>query len=190
MDLLYFESPPGLQFLHCVKNEATGGESIFVDSFRAVQAVKLNSQMWFHSLCQFPVTYQYENDGQHYSYTRPHVVLDPHCSDRISHVNWAPPFQGPFQIDIDSGPLRQYMSAIKGFANVLDDPTSQYEMKLKQGECAIFMNRRVLHSRREFDANSGERWLKGTYVDMDAFDSKFRTLSATNKHEDDYSYID
>jgi gamma-butyrobetaine dioxygenase len=193
MDLLYFESPPGLQFLHCVRNSATGGESVFVDSFRAATLVRANSDMLFRTLVNFPVTYRYRNDGQHYSFTRPHVVLDTYGgADRIAHVNWAPPFQGPFEIDIgrDGGVLRQYLSAVKQFASYLDDPASQFELKLSQGECVIFMNRRVLHSRRAFDQNSGERWLKGTYVDIDAFDSKYRTLSANNKHEEEYSYID
>ena len=43
--------------------------------------------------------------------------------------------------------------------------------------CAVFANRRVLHARREFDPKSGERWLKGAYVDTDAYLSKFRVLS-------------
>lgn len=195
MDLLYFESPPGLQFLHCVRNSTTGGESIFVDSFRAAMMVKANSQPLFQSLTTFPVTYQYLNDGQHYSYTRPHVVMDPHHygDNKIAHVNWAPPFQGPFQVNVgESGDpkFRQYMAAVKQFAKHLDDPAAQFELKLGQGECVVFMNRRVLHSRRAFDANSGERWLKGTYVDIDAFDSKYRTLSVKHKREDEYSYID
>lgn len=192
MDLLYFESPPGLQFLHCVRNSAAGGESIFVDSFRAATAIQANSQMLFKSLTEFPVTYQYLNDGKHYSFTRPHIVMEPNSyhQEKISHVNWAPPFQGPLQVEVGSGKLRQYISAVKQFAKNIDDPMAQYDMKLAQGECAIFMNRRVLHSRKAFDAKSGERWLKGTYVDIDAFDSVYRTLSASQKHEDAYAYID
>ena len=30
-DLLYFESPPGLQLLHCIENNTKGGETCFVD---------------------------------------------------------------------------------------------------------------------------------------------------------------
>lgn len=41
----------------------------------------------------------------------------------------------------------------------------------------IFNNRRVLHGRRQFEAGTGQRWLKGTYVDTDVFNSKWRVLN-------------
>lgn len=200
MDLLYFESPPGLQFLHCIKNTVVGGNSVFADSFRAAAAVRLESNDLFHCLSTFPVCYRYKNDGQHYHFTRPTVVLDEYSyaePKRISHINWAPPFQAPFEIDPQQDPsvFRQYIQAAKLFANCLADTDSQYEIKLSQGECAVFSNRRVVHSRREFDTASGERWLKGTYVNIDAFHSKFRVLSHSLQHsiiqdtDVDYAYI-
>ena len=35
MDLVYYEAPPGLQFIHCIKFDESikGGESLLVDSF-------------------------------------------------------------------------------------------------------------------------------------------------------------
>ncbi|KAF8251447.1 Clavaminate synthase-like protein, partial [Wilcoxina mikolae CBS 423.85] len=183
MDLLYFESPPGLQFLHCIQNTTKGGTSIFADSFRAATVLRLNSPQLFRSLTKFPVTYHYQNDGYHYHFTRPTVVLDEHSyleMKRISHVNWAPPFQAPFEVDIGSnsnGQFRQYIVAAKEFAKNVDDPDAQFELRLEEGVCAVFFNRRILHSRRAFDPSTGDRWLKGAYVDIDAFHSKYRTLS-------------
>ena len=51
MDLLYFESPPGLQFLHSLQNSTTGGESVFSDSFRAAELMRIkrfkrNGESW------------------------------------------------------------------------------------------------------------------------------------------------
>ena len=51
-----------------------------------------------------------------------------------------------------------------------------FEYRLKEGECVVFDNRRVLHARRAFDASQGERWLKGAYVDDDVFFSRLRVL--------------
>lgn len=73
--------------------------------------------------------------------------------------------------------LRQYINAVRTMAASLDDPANVWEMRLREGECAVFMNRRVVHGRREFDPASGQRWLKGVYVDVDAFLSKYRVLS-------------
>ena len=37
--LRYFEAPPGLQLLHCLKNAAVGGESTFADGFKAAEVL-------------------------------------------------------------------------------------------------------------------------------------------------------
>lgn len=183
MDLLYFESPPGLQFLHSIKNSTTGGESVFADSFRAATMIRMNTPGLFRILTTFPVTFHYQNNGHHYHFTRPTIVLDEYShleEKRISHINWAPPFQAPFEIDIGSNPrsqFRQFLVAAKEFAANIDNPEAKFEHRLNAGECVVFCNRRVLHSRRGFDSSSGERLLKGAYVDIDAFYSKFRTLS-------------
>lgn len=34
MDLMYYEAPPGLQLLHCLKAEASGGANSFADIFQ------------------------------------------------------------------------------------------------------------------------------------------------------------
>lgn len=183
MDLLYFESPPGLQFLHCIRNSVTGGSSLFADAFRAATAVRYASDNLFRSLCTFPVPFHYKNDGHHYHYTRPTVVLEQQtylATPRLAHVNWAPPFQAPFEAYMhveQNAMMRQYINAVRTMAASLDDPANLWEMRLREGECAVFMNRRVVHGRREFDPASGQRWLKGAYVDVDAFLSKYRVLS-------------
>ncbi|TGZ85032.1 Clavaminate synthase-like protein [Ascodesmis nigricans] len=196
MDLLYFESPPGLQFLHCVRNSTVGGSSVFADSFRAAELVRANSSQKFHSLTTFPVTYHYVNDDKHYHFTRPTVVLDENSykdQKPISHTNWAPPFQGPFEVDTgaeDRSQLRAYVHAATEFADHIDNPEAQFELTLKEGECVIFQNRRVLHARRAFDPTTGDRWLKGAYVDVDAYESKLRVLSEKLKFDKEaYSYI-
>ncbi|KAI5808100.1 hypothetical protein DFH27DRAFT_465520, partial [Peziza echinospora] len=207
MDLLYYESPPGLQFLHCLQNTVKGGSSYFSDAFRAAEMLRASSPNNFSVLTRFPVTFHYENDGQHYRYTRPTLVLnnaDYHARKRLDHVNYSPPFQAPFDLQAPSGGgaasaggggggggaphggggdaassalWRQFVHALGMFGRHVDAPENQFELRLAEGEVAIFQNRRVLHARREFDPASGERWLKGTYVDGDTFRSRLRTLA-------------
>ena len=38
---------------------------------------------------------------------------------------------------------------------------------MQAGDIFCFNNRRVLHGRKEYDANSGERHLQGYYMDRD-----------------------
>lgn len=65
---------------------------------------------------------------------------------------------------------------MKAFSNRLNAEENIFELKLEEGDCVIFDNRRVVHARRAFDAQAGERWLKGAYVDDDVFFSRLRVL--------------
>jgi hypothetical protein len=56
---------------------------------------------------------------------------------------------------------------------------------MQEGECVIFNNRRVLHGRKAFDAEGGERWLKGAYVDTDVLMSRWRVLNEKYKAQGD-----
>jgi gamma-butyrobetaine dioxygenase len=177
MDLMYFTSPPGLQFLHCLRNTTKGGTSIFVDSFRAATLLRLRSRHAFQSLTANPVQFHYLNDSKHYFFSRPTVVLDPADPEGldIDHVNYAPPFQAPFEVETTGkakSNWRRFVQAFKGFAEIMERDDMRFEELLQEGECVVFANRRVLHARRAFDTDTGERWLKGTYVEWDDFQVK------------------
>lgn len=184
------ENTPGLQFLHCLRASEKGGESLFSDTFYACQSMerKFNDQL--QTLKHFPVTYWYKNDGVNYQHTKP--VFEPSRSvfERpYEAVNWAPPFQAPFLVGIGNGSsdrfrgydpynssLKSYIKAAKTFKHFIEDPASVYETKMNAGTCAIFNNRRIVHARRGFEDREGKRWLRGCYVDTDAFASRLRTL--------------
>lgn len=186
MDLLYMQNPPGLQLLHCMRATCAGGNSLFADSFRAVRNIKARYPAEYHALHTYPVTYHYRNAGQHYHYSRPTVELDQQflggkARGVLANVNWSPPFQAPFEIDTGSyksgEPLRAYLKAASRFAGLVQAEHALFELKLEEGQCVVFNNRRVLHARRAFEVGEGERLLRGAYVDSDAFKSKLRVLT-------------
>lgn len=183
MDLLYYESPPGIQLLHCLRNSVQGGESVFVDAFAVAQELRrtYGRHVW-NSLIHEPVSFHYENDGRHYYMERPTIVLEkgPQFPEgTISHINYSPPFQAPFSnFDASTGQNAQFraqMLALKYFEDKVKNPTSQFTYRLQPGECVVFQNRRVLHGRTAFQ-HGGQRRLKGAYVDMDTFKSQCRVL--------------
>ena len=57
------------------------------------------------------------------------------------------------------------------------------EFKMEPGDMVSFNNRRVLHARNEFDPNTGERHLQGTYIDLDDFYSRYRVLGSLYKNK-------
>jgi alpha-ketoglutarate-dependent taurine dioxygenase len=182
MDLLYVHNPPGFQLLHCLKNSCKGGESLFVDAFGAAR--DLDRRSW-KTLSSHKVPYHYDHKENYYRTTRPVLEVPDNATspdDRtLTHVNYSPPFQGPYHINPSESPewsekMKEYLSAIREFEKRIEDPERIFELKLESGQCVIFENRRVLHARRAFDTTSGERWLAGAYVDEDAVHSKMFTL--------------
>lgn len=178
--------PPGLQLLHCLHSSCTGGASVFSDSFRAALSLK---KPHLNSLSSFPVTYHYHNAGHHYHYRRPTIEWRESGSRgerHIANVNWSPPFQAPFEAtQVASKDFRTkfsaYLGAAKAFSDAVEAPKSIFELRLEPGQCVIFDNRRVLHARRAFDVSSGERWLKGAYIDQDTFLSRLRVMRESSQ---------
>ena len=52
-----------------------------------------------------------------------------------------------------------------------------YETRMTPGDLVVFNNRRVLHGRTKFDPTTGERHLRGSYIDLDAFRDRWRVLA-------------
>lgn len=98
MDLLYFECPPGLQFLHSLKNSVIGGESIFLDSFKAIQVLKNQFPQYYNDLTQIPITYHYKNDGHDMFFRRPLIQKSPFFADQVFY---SPPFQGTLNLSVE-----------------------------------------------------------------------------------------
>ncbi|CBQ69523.1 related to COX10-farnesyl transferase [Sporisorium reilianum SRZ2] len=198
MDLLYFQNPPRFQFLHMLRNKVRGGASIFVDSFKVAERMWDEDRELWDALTKVPVGFHYVNDGRHYRFTHPTFELahdtEGHAGGplagstmpRLSAVNYSPPFQSPIPLHptehLKTPEQRQtFYRALKRFSDLTLAEEFRYEKQMEEGECVIFDNRRVLHSRKGFEwdeSKQGEvkRWLKGCYVDGDAIWSTYRTL--------------
>ncbi|MCJ1337637.1 hypothetical protein MMC09_002920 [Bachmanniomyces sp. S44760] len=180
-DLLYMADPPGFQILHCMAESKQGGESLFTDAFQAEKQMDFHHASAATTLREYLVTYEYRNNGHWYQQSRPTFErihgydIDDHENARPGLcVNWSPPFQGHFQ-NIPRG-LRKYLEAAKIFKSIVESDDNVFETKMSSGTCVIFDNRRILHARRSFSGGA-DRWLRGAYLDTDAFRSKLRTLN-------------
>lgn len=178
-DLLYYESPPGIQLLHCVRFDhcVTGGESRFLDAFHAVSGFRAAFPKHFSTLTTTPATFQklhYDRDRPvHMVYQRPHIQVN--CRGEVVAVHWSPPFEGPLRVHPDM--VEPYYRAYHQFAQWLQESEDVLELSLQPGDLVSFNNRRVLHARRGFQLNGGERYLQGTYVNIDEFKSEYMYLS-------------
>jgi len=64
--------------------------------------------------------------------------------------------------------------ALQRFMTMANSPEYQMNYKFVSGDIVIFDNRRILHGREEFFPQSGDRELRGLYLDRDDMHSKIR----------------
>lgn len=177
-DLMYHSPVPKIQLLHCLENSCAGGESLFSHGVRAAHELRLTAPRLYETLVKNPTYFHYQKNGHHHFFRHPTIVES--VPGYPGTTYWAPPFQSTFRkmVGTDFATLRQWKQAATVFKELLESPRNMIEVKLKPGECVIFDNRRVLHGRNEFAADSGgSRWLKGTYISPSVFMAKETQLA-------------
>jgi gamma-butyrobetaine dioxygenase len=171
-DLPNQEMPPGFQFLHCVRNEATGGGSIFADSFRIAERIRQEAPEAFALLSTIPIPYRFTDRDYDIRVYRPLIGLDER--GRLFDVRFSAHLMDAF--DMESETMVDYYRAFRFFMAGTRDPSNMIAFKLGAGEMVVFDNRRVLHGRTAFDPSTGHRLLCGFYIDRGEFDSRIRML--------------
>eukprot|EP00522_Entomoneis_paludosa_P012299 CAMPEP_0172452244 /NCGR_PEP_ID=MMETSP1065-20121228/9969_1 /TAXON_ID=265537 /ORGANISM="Amphiprora paludosa, Strain CCMP125" /LENGTH=543 /DNA_ID=CAMNT_0013204281 /DNA_START=93 /DNA_END=1724 /DNA_ORIENTATION=+ len=199
-DLVYYESKPGLQLLHCVNNKGvSGGSSTLVDAFAAALAFKNMAPDLYEVLLKCEATFVKQRKNADMVYRKPHIQED--STGSVVRVDWSPPFEGPMSVHPDL--VDDYLLAYAAFERLLDKslprdtfllplPTSleqqlmdyaiehTWEQKLEMGDILIFSNQRMLHGRGAFRISSNGpdngRHLVGCYTNIDDTLNEFRLL--------------
>lgn len=171
-DLPYFEYAPGVQFLHCLRFDATGGESVLVDGLAAAHALRDTDPEAWELLTTVPVAYRFVDGSDDLRWTTPVIVLD-HAGE-VHEVRHHLALAAPPALPVER--LDAFYRAWRTFAALLREPDRRWHHRLRPGEMIAWMNRRVLHGRRAFDSG-GERRLRGCYVDVDEVLSRLRVLT-------------
>ncbi|ARB28122.1 gamma-butyrobetaine dioxygenase [Pseudomonas tolaasii] len=171
-DLPTRELQPGLQFLHCLVNDANGGESIFVDGFAIAQALRAEDPEAFRALCEIPV--EFRNKDRHSDYRRlaPIIALD--ALGDVAEIRMANFLRGPFDASVEQMPL--LYRAYRRFIAMTREDRFRVVKRLNPGELWCFDNRRTLHARNAFDPASGARHFQGCYIDRDELLSRILVL--------------
>jgi len=171
-DLPTRELQPGLQFLHCLVNDADGGESIFVDGFAIAETLRQEDAEAFDALCQIPVEFRNKDRHSDYRCLAPIIALD--ALGQVSEIRMANFLRGPFDTSVEQMP-RLYR-AYRRFIALTREPQFRLVQRLEPGQLWCFDNRRTLHARNAFDPASGARHFQGCYVDRDELLSRILVL--------------
>ncbi|WP_323168406.1 gamma-butyrobetaine dioxygenase [Pseudomonas atacamensis] len=171
-DLPTRELQPGLQFLHCLVNDAEGGESIFVDGFAIADALRQEEPQLFEALSEIPVEFRNKDRHSDYRCLAPIIAVD--ALGRVAEIRMANFLRGAFDTSVAQMPL--LYRAYRRFIAMTREPRFRLMQRLKPGELWCFDNRRTLHARNAFDPATGARHFQGCYVDRDELLSRVLVL--------------
>ncbi|MBF9032720.1 DUF971 domain-containing protein [Rhodobacterales bacterium HKCCE2091] len=173
-DLPNQELPPGVQFLHCIANDATGGGSVLADGIALAHALRDADPEAFRILSTVAIPFRF-HDGEH-DIRSHHPVINLDHEGEVHEIKWSSHLRDV--PDLPAGILPAYYRALRKFLSLVGDPAFHLTFRLNAGEVLVFDNRRILHGREPFDPASGLRHLQGCYVDRGEFLSRIRVLSA------------
>ena len=158
-DLVYFESKPGLQILHCHHNYGvSGGQSTLVDAMAAAHALRDHAPDLFAALARYPATFCKQRGGADMVYRRPHIAVSyrggvhnmtqsgcggndssagsssTNHQEEIVGINWAPQFEGPLMLSNDS--MQDYYKAYAVFERMIDNSKPEWSNGIDDKENA------------------------------------------------------
>ena len=165
MDLPWFETPPGYQFLHCLINSAEGGDSSAVDGFAVADYLKKKEKEIFETLISIPLKFR-DKDYTQESIRGFHAPAISLTKDKdYNDIRFSVATMDA--LDCHPDVMDKVYKAHHKFGNLLHDDKFQIKFRLNPGDIFSFNNRRVLHGRTAFNPNSGHRHLQGYYIDRD-----------------------
>ena len=163
-DSSYKISNAVLMVFYCVENTVKGGESIYVDGFKVVDDFRRDHPGEFKILCEVPVTYQcYHEQGKYY-YANQTTVIGLNVNGRVDRICLS---EMNVERSVPFAMMDQFYEAFANFLYYIKNPKYQLIIRFEAGDCMLFNNLRVLHSRRAFDVSSGARHYKVGHLDWD-----------------------
>ncbi|MER8187130.1 TauD/TfdA family dioxygenase [Kitasatospora sp. NPDC094015] len=167
----YRDPVPTLQLLHCLRNDATGGDSGLVDGFRAADLLRTEHPEDFARLTATPVPFVFRDRRTELRAERPLIETD--ARGRIREVRFNNRSIGTLRLPATE--LDAFYTAYRRFAAITLRPELQLTFRLGPGDCLVFDNTRLLHARTAFEQD-GHRHLQGCYADLDSLASTLAVL--------------
>ncbi|RLV91442.1 hypothetical protein DV515_00014108 [Chloebia gouldiae] len=176
-DYPVLQHPPGVQFLHCIKQTAAGGENEVVDGFHVSNKLKKQNPEAYQILASTAV--DYTDVGVDYCDFAVHCkqrIIDTDSRGQATRINYNNATRDTV-FDIPAEKVRPFYAALKEFNDLLNSPEHKFTYKLKPGDILTFDNWRVLHGRQSYPSCSDvTRHLEGAYADWDVVMSRLQLL--------------
>ncbi len=168
----YRKPIPGIQILHCIKNDSKGGHSTLTDGFAVSEYLRKKHRNFFKILANVKIRFTYvskntflENWGETIELNKDGSLKRVRLSPRLDYV--------PV---LKKDDLNKFYKARAFFIKLCNSKKFMIEFKLEPGDMILMDNYRTLHGRTSYNMKSGERHLQGCYIDHDSAESKMKFL--------------
>lgn len=168
----YRDPVPGIQLLHCLVNETSGGASTLVDALAVTACLRDEDPVGFELLATVEVQFQFRDSTDDIRRLAP--VVSRTARGEVTGLAYSPRLD--YVPMLSPAEYQSYQRARQRLAELLADPRFEIRFTLAAGEIEVFDNARVLHGRTGFDPQEGARHLQGCYIDVDAPRSRYRVL--------------
>ena len=168
----YRNPVPCIQILHCIENQVNGGLSTLVDGYTVTEKLKKDFPDYYKILSETKVRFQFLDQNVFLEDWSEMIQLDE--NKRFKQVRFSPRLD--FVPLMDKEKLELYYSARNKISELYNSEKYRIEFKLMPGDLLMMDNHRLLHGRTSYDANEGERFLQGCYIDYDSTEGRLKHL--------------
>ena len=168
----YRNPVPCIQLLHCIENEVTGGLSTLVDGYNVSESLKKDYPEYYKILTETKVRFQFIDRSVILENWSEMIELDQ--NGNFKQVRFSPRLD--FVPLIDKEKLELFYSARKKISELYNSDKFRIEFRLIPGDLIMMDNHRLLHGRTRYNANEGNRFLQGCYIDYDSTEGKLKHL--------------
>ena len=168
----YRNPVPCIQMLHCIENEVNGGLSTLVDGYTVTEKLKKDFPNYYDILTKVKVKFQFIDQS---------VILEDWAEmiqlneqNGFKQVRFSPRLD--FVPLMEKNKLELFYSARKKISELYNSDQYRVEFRLNPGDLLMMDNYRLLHGRTSYDANQGNRFLQGCYIDYDSTEGKLKHL--------------
>ena len=163
---------PGYIFMHCIRNDANGGESTIVDGFGAAMRLKESDPEAFEALSTISPNFRHAEEGAILEDYGPMIQVNE--VGKVVRVRFSNRTEQVPTLDHET--LDRYYRARQVFSRLIFSEQLTLVTKLKPGDGFIWDNYRILHGRTAFDPKTGDRHMRHCYLDRDTVSSRHKCL--------------
>lgn len=168
---------PGIQFLHCLKNNVSGGLSTLVDGMAIAESLYKESPKQAEVLERVHVRFRYEGPSAILEHHGPLIERDHNGIIRqirlSSRLDYVPA--------LDPKTLTLFYDGRRRLHEMSNSEEFQISFPFRPGTLLMMDNYRLLHGRTAFNGQQGHRHLQGCYIDHDGPASLYRMLVRDGK---------